>query len=122
MRPPRKQKSQFSAKLMELRRTRGLTQQQLADALGVSRDIIGYYEAKAKNPTAKFIQKVSDFFNVPVDQLLNGKHGHRSRPGRTSKLERQLELVRKLPKDQQKAISTVLDLALQNVAESPESI
>ncbi len=36
----------------------------------------------------------------------------------TSKLEHQLELVRKLPKDKQKAISTVLDLALQNVADA----
>jgi len=114
MRKARNPKSVFSQRLIGLRTARGLTQEAFAKALGVSRDVIAYYETRANNPTAEFIQRVADFFGVPVDQLLKSAAQKRTRPGPTSKLEHQLEMIRKLPKEQQKAVSTVLDMALQN--------
>ncbi len=69
----RKAKSQFSKKqLIELRRARGLTQEQLAAELGTSRNLIAYYEAKVENPTARLIDKIFKFFNIRPDQLLTG--------------------------------------------------
>ncbi len=104
----------FGKALWALRKEKKLRQEDLAKALGVSRDIISYYESKSKNPTMDFVIKVAEYFNVSIDFLLKDKTSL-SKPGPASKLERQLELVRKLPKDKQKAISTVLDMALQNV-------
>ena len=105
----------FGKQLWNLRKKRGMRQEDLAEALGVTRDTISYYESKAKNPTVEFVQKVSDFFKVPIDELLK-EEDKRRRRGPQSKLERQLEMVRQLPKDKQKAISTMLDMALQSEA------
>ena len=106
-------KSVFGNKLLELRQANGLTQPQLAVALNVSRDTIAYYETKAHNPTSDFIQKVADYFNVPYDHLLDSKNHENKKPGPASKIEKQLEAIRKLPKKDQHAISAVLDMALK---------
>ncbi len=56
----------FSERVRLLRTQRGLTQQQFADALGVSREAVNYMEARAKNPRAETLMKVASFFDVPV--------------------------------------------------------
>ena len=106
----------FGKKLMKLRQSRNLRQEDLAEVLGVSRTTISYYEGKARNPTTEFVRKIADYFGVSTDQLLKDEGSVGSKPGPTSKLERQLEQIRRLPKEKQKAISTVLDMALQNAA------
>ena len=105
----------FGKKLMKLRQSRNLRQEDLAKVLGVSRTTISYYEGKAKNPTTEFVRKIADYFGVSTDQLLKDDCISTKKPGPQSKLELQLELIRKLPREKQKAISTVLDMALHNV-------
>lgn len=103
----------FGRRLMELRKARNFRQEDLAAALGVSRETISYYESRAKNPTAEFIQKVADFFDVPTDQFLREEPSGRQKPGPASKLELQLEKVRQLPPPKQKVISEMLDMVLK---------
>lgn len=57
-------------KLYKLRKERGLSQEQLADALGISRQAISKWEsAKAMPETDKLIL-LSEYFGVSVDYLL----------------------------------------------------
>ena len=114
MRPATKEKSEFNKRLIQLRNNSNLTQFELAEKLGITRDAVAYYESKAKNPGVEIIQLLAGFFGVSSDILLGVKKHSRSR-GAQSKLEKQLELIRSLPTKQQKAISTVLDMALKNV-------
>lgn len=62
----------FSARLRMLRESRGLTQDELADALRVSRSTIAGYEApsKEREPNPHMLQRIADYFGVSVDYLL----------------------------------------------------
>ena len=115
MRPSLKEKNEFNKRFIELRKAKQLTQVELAKALGVTRDVIAYYESKAQNPGIETLQSIADFFNVSPDFLLGVEPTTKKR-GAPSKLENQLNLIKELPKDQQKAISTVLDMALKNIS------
>jgi len=104
----------FGKHLRVLRASRNLRQEDLAEALGVSRDKIAYYENRSQNPTVEFVLKVADYFGVTMDELIRPDDSRRSKPGPVSRLERQLDRIRQLPMKEQEAVSTVLDMALKN--------
>ena len=63
-------------RLKELRVREGITQEQLAEAIGVERSSIGKYEGKqAIVPSVDVLKSLADYFGVTVDFLLG-----RSRP------------------------------------------
>lgn len=57
----------FSKRLKEVREAAGLTQAQLASELEVSRGAISYYEKGERTPDIEFLDKFSDYFNLPLD-------------------------------------------------------
>lgn len=59
-------------KLICLRKKRGLTQQELAEAVNVSRQAISKWELGAAQPSTENFRSLSMFYGVPVDVLLNG--------------------------------------------------
>lgn len=60
----------FSERLKELRKARGLTQEQLAAILGVERSSVGKYESRPVIPSADVLNKIADYFDVSIDYLL----------------------------------------------------
>jgi transcriptional regulator with XRE-family HTH domain len=61
----------FGEKLRVLRKRRGMTQQELADALGfAARSYISSLESNEKEPSARLVLKISQLFAVSADQLL----------------------------------------------------
>ena len=56
-------------KLPELRREHGLTQQQLADRVEVSRQTIISIEAGKFNPSITLAFKLSNVFNKPIEDI-----------------------------------------------------
>ena len=60
----------FSARLKELRKSRGLTQEQLAAIIGVERSSVGKYESRPIIPSSEILNKLADYFGVSVDYLL----------------------------------------------------
>ena len=61
----------FGEKLRKLRRRRGLTVRELAEALGYSaHSHISEVETGKREPKVAFILKIADFFQVTTDQLL----------------------------------------------------
>ncbi|MCC8016521.1 MAG: XRE family transcriptional regulator [Clostridiales bacterium] len=63
----------FSEELKKLRISRGLTQQELADELKLSRSAIGMYENGERTPDIYMINLIADFFNVSTDSLIGRK-------------------------------------------------
>lgn len=61
---------QFSSILKKLRQSAHLTQDQLADNLGMSRSAIGMYESGARTPDPDTLGVFADFFNVDLDYLI----------------------------------------------------
>ena len=56
--------------LKKLRVNRGLTQKQLADALGIDRTAVAKYENGKNGATAKMLKKIADYFSVSIDYVL----------------------------------------------------
>ena len=56
--------------LKELRAERGITQQQLGDAVGVTQQAINSYENSDTKPEFSVLFKLADYFNVSLDYLL----------------------------------------------------
>ena len=60
----------FQNVFKKLRLSRGYTQAELADVLGISRSRIGMYETGAREPDFETLEIIADFFNVDTDYLL----------------------------------------------------
>ena len=60
----------FSTRLRELRNSKDLTLEDLANILGTTKSTISRYENELRIPNSDFINAVADFFNVSTDYLL----------------------------------------------------
>ena len=63
---------EFNEKLQELRKQKGLTQEELAQALFVSRTAVSKWESGRGYPNLESLKAIADFFGVTVDELLSG--------------------------------------------------
>lgn len=57
-------------KLKELRKSKNITQLDVATAIGVSPQVLSRYERGEREPDYKTLCKLADFFSVSVDELL----------------------------------------------------
>lgn len=64
---------EFHEKLKELRKSRGLTQDELAEAIYVSRTAVSKWESGRGYPSIDSLKEISVFFSVTVDELLTGE-------------------------------------------------
>lgn len=62
--------SKFSDKFKELRKSRNLSQQQLADYLHTSKSSVNMYERGEREPGLEMLEAIADYFNVDMDYLL----------------------------------------------------
>ena len=61
---------EFHEKLLELRKSRGLTQEELAGALYVSRTAVSKWESGRGYPGIDSLKEISRFFSVTIDELI----------------------------------------------------
>ena len=64
---------EFHEKLQELRKRKGLTQEELAEALYVSRTAISKWESGRGYPNIDSLKAIAKFFSVTIDELLSGE-------------------------------------------------
>ncbi|MBO5417266.1 MAG: helix-turn-helix transcriptional regulator [Clostridia bacterium] len=63
---------EFNEKLQELRKQKGLTQEELAEFLYVSRTAISKWESGRGYPNIDSLKAIAKFFGVTIDELLSG--------------------------------------------------
>jgi transcriptional regulator with XRE-family HTH domain len=64
---------EFNEKLQELRKSRGLTQAELASALYVSRATVSKWESGRGYPSIESLKDISRYFSVSIDDLLSSE-------------------------------------------------
>ena len=64
---------EFNEKLKELRNSKGLTQEELAIALFVSRTAISKWESGRGYPSIDSLKEISSFFSITLDELVSGE-------------------------------------------------
>jgi transcriptional regulator with XRE-family HTH domain len=60
----------FGARLAELRKAAGLTQVELAEAIGTSQRMVAYYERTEDYPLARLLRNLSRALGATADELL----------------------------------------------------
>lgn len=70
----------FASVIRRLRIERGITQEQLASMLKISRSTIGMYETGSREPDFETCEAIADIFNVDMDYLLGRSNVERKDP------------------------------------------
>jgi len=93
------------ARLLTLRRQQGLTQQQMAERVGLHVNQIRRYEAGDAQPSLEALKKIALALNVSIDSLVFDD----AERGPSNELALQFEAVSQLPSAEQKVVKEVLD-------------
>lgn len=64
---------EFSNKLYQLRKQKGLSQEELANILNVSRQTVSKWETGDSTPDMEKLITISDFFEISLDELVKEK-------------------------------------------------
>lgn len=120
-RPPKTEflsKKEIGRRLRELRKTRGLSQVELAAALGTYQTTVSAIERGARGMTLQQAVKLAGVLGASPDDLLarndNGRNGTAAVKDR--RFLRRLQLIEKLPKRDQQALLRTIDAFLSKVS------
>ena len=62
----------IAERILTLRKSKGMSQEQLAEAVGVSRQAVSKWESEQASPDPEKIITLSEVFGVTTDYLLKG--------------------------------------------------
>lgn len=63
----------FGNKLKSLRKSKHLSQEKLAQRLGITKSMVSAYETSMRMPSYEVLIRIARFFNVSIDYLLGAK-------------------------------------------------
>jgi transcriptional regulator with XRE-family HTH domain len=104
-------KTSFGERLFALRTARGLTQVDVAKALGTSQRVISYYETKGELPTPDFLVALVRILGTTADELLGIKPA-KLRPDNTPeqrRLWKRFQRMESLPERDQRAVIRLIN-------------
>jgi len=101
----------LGARIAELRKEQGLSQQALADELGIAQQTLAHYEVGRARMPVSLLPQMARFFGVGTDDLL-GVRGGASKRGPAPKLQQHMERISRLPKPQQRFVMQMLETVL----------
>lgn len=81
----------FNERLKLLRQETGLSQQDFAKQVGLSKSSVNMYERGEREPGLETLEAIADYFNVDMDYLL-GKSEHRSKTAWLEGLDKSIDL------------------------------
>lgn len=111
--------AEYGAHLARLRQAAGLTQQQLADAVGVKQSNIAFWERAPKPPRGEVLPGLASALGVSIDQLLAvTPEAPSGRRGPASRLEQLMEQASRLPRRRQQRIADTLEALLAQEAKA----
>ncbi len=103
----------FGKRLREIRQSRGLTQIDLGEKVGVSNRVIAYYEEDGAQPPGPMLVDLARALRTSVDQLLGMKRFTETASPKTARLVNRLRRIEELPTAEQRAVLRYLDALLE---------
>jgi len=108
-RPTTSSRSDFGSRLHKLREATGLTQQQVAEQLGITQASYALWERRNVSLKADQIAKLAEILGVSTDRMLLGNSRKASKGGPVGKARKVFEQISKLPRNQQQRIVGVVE-------------
>lgn len=102
----------FGVRLAALRRTRGLSQEELAAQAGVSRRVIAYYEVESAQPPGALLVALARVLRCSTDELLGVRPISEKLSPKTARLLKRLRRIEELPPADQRAVLKLVDAML----------
>lgn len=78
---------EFHKKLYELRKKRGISQEELAYKLNVTRQTVSKWEMGESAPDLEKLRMLSDYFEISLDELVMGKESEKTNDQKESFLK-----------------------------------
>lgn len=107
--PDTKIAGKFGYQLMAYRKKRGMTQAELANAVGVSQRVISYYENESQHPPSTILVKLAETLSVSTDVLLCIEEAREELMKHDTALARKFIEAENLPASDRKTIIQVVD-------------
>lgn len=100
---------ELGARIALARKELQLTQQQLAEQLGIAQQTMAHYEGGRLKVSASLLPQLAQILNLSLDELLGLPTRRIAKRGPTSRLEQQIEAIRQMPMTKQKFVTEMLD-------------
>jgi transcriptional regulator with XRE-family HTH domain len=101
----------LGAQIAQLRKARGMTQAELARAIGVSQQAVFAYELGERRPSILLLAKIAKALTVAVEDLIGLSKQAPARKGRLSpRAMRHAERLQALTKTQQRFVIKIIDV------------
>jgi transcriptional regulator with XRE-family HTH domain len=108
-RPTTRQRPAFGQRLHVLREVAGLSQQQVAQRLGMKHSAYAWWERHPVALRPDQLQMLAEVFSVTVEELIGSDDPKKRGTGPVGKMRRIFEEASKLPRSQQRQISAVVE-------------
>lgn len=102
---------ELGARIAQLRREQSLTQQQLAEELGIAQQMVASYEIGRRRVPVSMLPALAKSLAAPIEVLLGVANGAAKR-GPAPKLARHMARINQLPKPKQRFVMEMLDTVL----------
>ena len=104
-------------RIAQFRKARGLTQQQLAEILGIAQQTVAHYEGGRLRIAVALLPALTKTLEITVEELLEeAPKAAKSKRGPASTLEKQIEQISQLPRAKQKFVMEMLDTVIQQAS------
>ena len=117
-RPAKHPRSELGARIAEARKRKGMSQTALAEALGVTQQVVAAWERKSTGVRSDTLCRIASVLDVSSDELLGLQQGKHSGPG--GRVRRTMECVSNLPRRQQDKILDVVDAFVEKTVNETE--
>jgi len=95
----------IAARLITLRKENGLTQQEMADKIGLHVNQVRRYESGSAQPSLEALKKIAIAMSITIDSLVFGPEER----GPDEELRLQFEAVSHMPPEEKKIIQALLE-------------
>lgn len=104
-------------RIAQFRKARGLTQQQLAETLGIAQQTMAHYEGGRLRIAVALLPTLTQALGITVEALLEAApKAAKSKRGPASTLEKQIERIGRLPRAKQRFVMQMLDTVIQQAS------
>lgn len=102
----------LGARVAQARKDQELTQQQLAERLGIAQQTLAHYEVGRLRVPASMLPVLAQLLGLTTEELLGQSVQTVSKRGPAPRLQQQIERISQLPKSKQRFVSEMLDTVL----------
>ncbi|MGH8222161.1 MAG: helix-turn-helix domain-containing protein [Woeseiaceae bacterium] len=106
----------LGGRLTALRKERGLTQVQLAEALGISQQHVQSFEKGRRRIPVSALAPLAEALSLSIEEVLGTPTRRTARRGPAPKLARQMARIERLPRSQQHLVTEVIEAVLARSA------